>query len=117
MTAVTRLREQDIRLSLDDFGTGYSSLAHLRNLPVHELKIDRSFVRGFAHSDKDASIVRSVIDLGHNLGLRVVGEGIETAEVCGILRDIGCDDGQGNYLGPPAAAAAAVRDRLTTPAT
>jgi diguanylate cyclase (GGDEF)-like protein/PAS domain S-box-containing protein len=105
MAVATSLREHGVRLSLDDFGTGYSSLAYLRDLPVQQLKIDRSFVRRVTKSHHDASIVRSVIDLGHNLDLRVVGEGIESREAYQLLRDLGCDEGQGYYIGRPAPAA------------
>ncbi|WP_268760513.1 putative bifunctional diguanylate cyclase/phosphodiesterase [Protofrankia coriariae] len=101
MSVITRLRGEGIRISVDDFGTGYSSLAYLRDLPVHDLKIDKSFVVNVAHRTKDFSIVRSIIDLAHNLDLRVVAEGIESSEVCSLLRDLGCDEGQGFYLGHP----------------
>ena len=111
LVVTEQLRGAGVRLSIDDFGTGYSSLAWLQNLPVHQLKIDKSFVRDAGGNAKDALIVRSVIDLGHNLGLRVVGEGIETAETCALLRDLGCDEGQGFYLGRPAPASAATLAR------
>ncbi len=101
MNVITELRGEGIRISVDDFGTGYSSLAYLRDLPVHDLKIDKSFVVNVAHRTKDFSIVRSIIDLAHNLDLRVVAEGIESSEVCSLLRDLGCDEGQGFYLGYP----------------
>jgi len=101
LSVVTRLRDAGVRLSIDDFGTGYSSLAYLRKLPVHELKIDRSFIREMTSSDTDVAIVRSVIELGHNLGLRVLGEGIESAAALRALEDLGCDSGQGYYLGRP----------------
>ena len=86
-----------VELSIDDFGTGYSSLAYLRTLPVHELKIDRSFVMSMRSQNGDAVIVRSVIDLGRNLGLRVIAEGVEDADTRERLLANGCEIGQG-YL-------------------
>jgi EAL domain-containing protein (putative c-di-GMP-specific phosphodiesterase class I) len=88
-------------LSIDDFGTGYSSLAYLKRLPVDELKIDKSFVLNMEHDIDDAKIVRSTIDLGHNLGLRVVAEGIESEAVWHLLAALGCDQGQGHYMCRP----------------
>ena len=93
------LRQLGVRLSVDDFGTGYSSLAYLRELPIDEVKIDRSFVADLDRGD--ARIVRSVIELGHNLGLHVVGEGVETAVSLDRLRDLDCDSAQGFHLAPP----------------
>jgi diguanylate cyclase (GGDEF)-like protein len=84
-----------VSLSIDDFGTGYSSLSHLARMPVHEVKIDRSFVQGLASDPEFAPIVRSAIDMGHGLGLKVVAEGIETDAAAHRLRDFGCDIGQG----------------------
>jgi EAL domain-containing protein (putative c-di-GMP-specific phosphodiesterase class I) len=95
------LADLGIRLSIDDFGTGYSSLAYLRELPVDEIKIDRSFVMGMVEQAGDAVIVRSTVDLGRNLGLEVVAEGVETAEQWDRLRDLGCDTAQGYYLSRP----------------
>jgi diguanylate cyclase (GGDEF)-like protein len=90
-----------IRISIDDFGTGYSSMAYLKKLPVDELKVDRSFVAGMlAHAD-DEVIVRSVVDLGHNLGLTVVAEGVEDQDTQDALNAIGCDVVQGYYTGRP----------------
>jgi diguanylate cyclase (GGDEF)-like protein len=96
-----RLREFGVRLAVDDFGTGYSSLSYLRRLDVDELKIDRSFVSKMAGANGDTVIVRSTIELGHNLGLRVVAEGVESAEVWRQLLPLGCDLVQGFYLGAP----------------
>ncbi|HEY0591306.1 MAG TPA: EAL domain-containing protein [Thermoanaerobaculia bacterium] len=95
------LQSLGVRLSLDDFGTGYSSLMHLRQLPVDEIKIDKSFVMGMATSAGDAAIVRATIDLGHNLGMQVVAEGVDNEWTCKILTELGCDLAQGYYLSPP----------------
>jgi diguanylate cyclase (GGDEF)-like protein len=94
-----RLRDAGVRFSVDDFGTGYSSLAYLRDLPVDEVKIDRSFVADLEQGD--SRVVRSVIDLGHNLGLHVVAEGVESPEALDCLRDLGCDSAQGYHLAMP----------------
>ena len=98
------LADQGVRLSIDDFGTGYSSLSSLRTLPVHELKIDRSFVRDMLTSPQDASIVRAIVDLGHTLGLSVVAEGVEDESTARELSRLGCDLGQGYHLGMPTTA-------------
>jgi len=92
---IERLNQQGIRLSVDDFGTGYSSLSYLRHLPVSELKIDRSFVANVLFDEQDEVIVRSIIDLGHNLGMQVVAEGVETDEVLSRLKGFDCDVAQG----------------------
>jgi len=98
------LRVAGVRFAIDDFGTGYSSLSQLRKLPVDELKIDRSFVSR-AHLDADdASIVSSTIELGHNLGLKVVAEGVEVADTLMMLRKLGCDYAQGYLISKPLAA-------------
>ena len=101
---LNRLNEMGLRLAIDDFGTGYSSLAYLKNLPVHTIKIDRSFVMGMCEDASDATIVRSTIDLGRNLGLDVVAEGIETQEVWDALRADGCSLAQGYFISRPASA-------------
>jgi diguanylate cyclase (GGDEF)-like protein/PAS domain S-box-containing protein len=101
MDVVTRLSELGTHLSIDDFGTGYSSLAYLKRLPVREIKIDKSFVRDMATNENDAVIVRSTIDLGHNLGLEVVAEGVETQDAWEQLVDLGCDLAQGYYMAVP----------------
>ena len=98
---VQALADMGVRLSIDDFGTGYSSLAYLRHLPVRELKIDQSFVQGMHQNDEDLVIVRSTIDLAHNLGLEVVAEGIELARHIEMLQELGCDLGQGFHIGRP----------------
>jgi EAL domain-containing protein (putative c-di-GMP-specific phosphodiesterase class I) len=95
------LRDHGIRLAVDDYGTGHCSLAYLRNLPVQELKLDRSFIREIATDPRDAAIVRSTIDLAHSLGLVLVAEGVENPEAAGLLRSMGCDLAQGYYFGRP----------------
>jgi EAL domain-containing protein (putative c-di-GMP-specific phosphodiesterase class I) len=100
-----RLHRLGVGLAVDDFGTGYSSMAYLKELPIDELKIDRSFVGQMATSPSDAGIVGSTIDLGHNLGLRVVAEGVETQHAWQELSALGCDLAQGYYLGRPMPAA------------
>jgi len=96
---LTRLNEMGLRLAIDDFGTGYSSLAYLKRLPVQTLKIDRSFVTGMCSDPSDATIVRSTIDLGRNLGLAVVAEGVESLETWNALRGLGCTLAQGYLIG------------------
>jgi EAL domain-containing protein (putative c-di-GMP-specific phosphodiesterase class I) len=103
MDSLKRLHAMGVRIVIDDFGTGYSSLSYLRRLPVDELKIDKSFVQGLL-SGQDDVIVRSTIDLAHNLGLRVVAEGVESAEVQMRLVELGCDVAQGTFISPPARA-------------
>jgi diguanylate cyclase (GGDEF)-like protein len=90
-----------VSLSIDDFGTGYSSLSHLARMPVHEVKIDRSFVQGLESDPEFAPVVRSAIDMGHSLGLKVVAEGIETEESALRLRNFGCDIAQGYWYAKP----------------
>jgi EAL domain-containing protein (putative c-di-GMP-specific phosphodiesterase class I) len=92
-------------LSIDDFGTGYSSLSYLRSLPARQLKIDRSFVGDIEGSSDARAIVSAVIGLAHELGLRVVAEGVETAGQYDILRELGCDEMQGFFFARPMTAA------------
>ena len=100
------LKRRGVILAIDDFGTGYSSLAHLKRLPVDELKIDKSFVLNLTESaTDDMVIVRSTIELGHNMGLIVIAEGVETQESWHILKRLGCDMAQGYYMSPPLPAA------------
>jgi EAL domain-containing protein (putative c-di-GMP-specific phosphodiesterase class I) len=101
MSTLERLSGMGFRLSIDDFGTGYSSLAYLKKLPVDELKIDKSFVLSMEKDINDARIVRSTIDLAHGLGLTVVAEGVENAQVWNLLRDLSCDEAQGFHMGKP----------------
>jgi EAL domain-containing protein (putative c-di-GMP-specific phosphodiesterase class I) len=101
LDTLTRLRIKGTSLSLDDFGTGYSSLVQLHQLPFSEMKIDRSFVVGMAGSRECRAIVKSIIDLAHNLSLSVVAEGVETAEAIDMLRSLGCDAAQGYYIAKP----------------
>jgi diguanylate cyclase (GGDEF)-like protein len=101
-----RLGALGVTVAIDDFGSGYSSLNYLRRLPVDVLKIDKSFVLNMATNEHDAVIVRSTIDLGHNLGLRVVAEGVESREIWDRLAALGCDTAQGFYLSRPITAAA-----------
>jgi diguanylate cyclase (GGDEF)-like protein len=96
-----RLNAMGVQVAIDDFGTGYSSMAHLKSLPVHELKVDRSFVSQMTSSTSDAVIVRSTVDLGRNLGLRVVAEGVEDLATWQELDALGCDAIQGYYTSRP----------------
>jgi EAL domain-containing protein (putative c-di-GMP-specific phosphodiesterase class I) len=98
---LARLAEAGVKISLDDFGQGQTSLGYLSALPLHELKIDRSFVGDMLDNAAHAAIVRSIIDLGHNLDLRVVGEGVETDETLASLHESGCDVAQGFLLARP----------------
>ncbi|WP_020587459.1 putative bifunctional diguanylate cyclase/phosphodiesterase [Desulfobacter curvatus] len=98
---LSRLAELDIKISIDDFGTGYSSLAYLKKLPAKELKIDKSFVMDMLESESDAVIVKSIIDLGHNLSMKVVAEGVENKETAVKLKALGCDIIQGFYFSKP----------------
>jgi EAL domain-containing protein (putative c-di-GMP-specific phosphodiesterase class I) len=96
-----RLNARGVEVSIDDFGTGYSSMAYLKSLPVHELKVDRSFVSKMTSNPSDAVIVRSTVDLGRNLGLRVVAEGVEDSVTLQELDALGCDAVQGYYISRP----------------
>ncbi|MFD0463264.1 putative bifunctional diguanylate cyclase/phosphodiesterase [Microvirga aerilata] len=100
--ALRTLSSEGVRIALDDFGTGYASLLHLKQHPVDVLKIEQSFVCNLPSSSEDAAILSAVLDLGRNLGLTTVAEGIETAEQAEYLRAAGCDQGQGYFLGRPA---------------
>ena len=104
-----------VRLSIDDFGAGYTSLGQLKNLPIAELKIDKSFVMAMTNDASDALIVHSVVDLGHNLGLTLVAEGVEDAHALGMLAQFSCDVAQGYHLSRPVQIAAFDRWRASRP--
>lgn len=95
------LRQRGVRLAIDDYGTGYSSMAQLKRLPVQEMKIDKSFVMDLSHNQDDLIIVRSTIELGHNMGLRLVAEGVESEEIIQVLTRYGCDIAQGYWIAKP----------------
>ncbi|MGI9433935.1 MAG: putative bifunctional diguanylate cyclase/phosphodiesterase [Geminicoccaceae bacterium] len=99
--SLTRLNDLGVTFSLDDFGTGYSSLSYVRRLPVHRLKIDQSFVHRLGQDGQDDAIVRTIIDLGHSLDLQVTAEGVETRYQLDRLRELGCDEVQGDLISPP----------------
>jgi diguanylate cyclase (GGDEF)-like protein len=101
LSVLNALNAMGMTLSIDDYGTGYSSLAYLKSLPVHEIKIDKSFVVNLATNPGDEILVRSTIELGHNLGLKVTAEGVEDAASLSILNRHGCETGQGYYFSKP----------------
>lgn len=98
---LNQLHDLGVLISIDDFGTGYSSLSYLRQMPIHKLKIDRTFVLEMDTNHGDRVIVESTINLAHNLGLKVVAEGVETEEVLALLDGLGCDEAQGYYISHP----------------
>jgi EAL domain-containing protein (putative c-di-GMP-specific phosphodiesterase class I) len=98
---LARLSELGVTIAIDDFGSGYSSLAYLRQLPINTIKIDQSFLEKLETDQRDAAVVRSIIELGHNLGCKVVAEGVERADVLQHLVELGCDQVQGYHVGLP----------------
>jgi diguanylate cyclase (GGDEF)-like protein len=105
LQTLDQLHQMGLKLAIDDFGTGYSSLAYLKRLPVDELKIDKSFVMNMQRDEQDAKIVRSTIDLAHNLGLQVVAEGLEDEQAWPLLKALSCDQAQGYWIAKPMPAA------------
>jgi EAL domain-containing protein (putative c-di-GMP-specific phosphodiesterase class I)/GAF domain-containing protein len=103
LATLAALERAGVRLAIDDFGTGYSSLAYLQSMPVHVLKIDQGFVRNMADGERNRTLVKTMISLSHELGFRVVAEGIETEAVSQLLREQGCDEGQGYLFARPLA--------------
>jgi EAL domain-containing protein (putative c-di-GMP-specific phosphodiesterase class I) len=112
------LKKLEIQIAIDDFGTGFSSLAYLRDLPISFVKLDRTFIERLGADTRDDAIVRSIVSLAHDLGLTVIGEGIELVEQLSTLRELGCDYGQGFFFsaGVPAdVAAGLLRKGVTVP--
>jgi diguanylate cyclase (GGDEF)-like protein len=101
LTIMQNLRKMGFQLAVDDFGTGYSSMAYLKKLPVNELKIDKAFVLNLANNQEDMLIVRSIVELGHNLGFKVVAEGLENQESLSALQALNCDIAQGYWISRP----------------
>jgi EAL domain-containing protein (putative c-di-GMP-specific phosphodiesterase class I) len=101
---LTRLKQLGVSIAVDDFGTGYSSLSYLSRYPVDLLKIDRSFTEQVTRRTPGAELARTIVQLGHSLGLRTVAEGVETAAQLAAVRDIGCDLAQGYFFARPCAA-------------
>ncbi len=117
MRVLTAIRALGVTFSIDDFGTGYSSLSYLKKLPVACIKIDKSFVQHMESDRDNAVIVKSIIDLGHNLGLQVVAEGVETAVARDMLCDLQCDEAQGYYYSRPIPAYAITQSLVNEPIT
>jgi EAL domain-containing protein (putative c-di-GMP-specific phosphodiesterase class I) len=101
MQILVELRRMGAQLAIDDFGTGYSSLAYLQRLPLDHVKIDKSFIASLSVDKSSATIVRSTVELGHNLGLEVIAEGVEDQKTRDLLVDLGCDTMQGFYVARP----------------
>ena len=115
LVVLKKLAELGVSISIDDFGTGYSSLLYLKRLPANELKIDRGFVTELAQGNDDAAIVSAIIALGQTLGLKIVAEGVETAEQQELLTRLGCHTLQGYLLGRPLPAELLVKSLTATP--
>jgi len=105
MRTLKAIRELGVHFAIDDFGTGYSSMSHLRKMPVTSIKIDKCFTQNMESDSDSAVIVRAIVDLGHNLGLKVVAEGVETLAAKKLLQEFGCDEAQGYYFSRPVLAA------------
>ena len=105
ITVLECLRDIGVRISMDDFGTGHSSLAQIRNLPLHELKIDKSFIMSLTSDEQNTAIVKTTIELAHNMNLSVVAEGIENEETLRQVCDMGCEEAQGFFLAKPMSSA------------
>ena len=101
LASLEKVRKLGIELAIDDFGKGYSSLSYLKQLPATEIKIDKRFIGTIAIDDKDREIVKTVIALAHALGMRVVAEGVDSAENLAVVTDIGCEMAQGFFIGRP----------------
>jgi EAL domain-containing protein (putative c-di-GMP-specific phosphodiesterase class I) len=101
---LNELKQMGVLISIDDFGTGYSSLSYLKRFPIDKLKVDQSFVRDISTHADDAAMVRTIITMGHNLRLKVIAEGVETAEQLAFLKEQQCDEIQGYYFSQPLAA-------------
>jgi len=95
------LTDMGVRLAIDDFGTGYSSLGHLKHFPISRLKIDKSFIRDISENANDAAIAAAIIALAHNMSLEVIAEGVETEDHLRLLRELGCEQGQGYLFSRP----------------
>ncbi|HEX2294715.1 MAG TPA: EAL domain-containing protein, partial [Actinomycetota bacterium] len=101
LATIEGLKALGVTIAIDDFGTGYSSLSYLRRFPIDVLKIDRSFIDGIDRGVEDAALARAIVQIGENLNLRIVAEGIETPEQLHEVRRLGCHEGQGFFLGTP----------------